>query len=79
MALVLLDANNFILGIIPDSLGLLLFGVVMILAAALMRRVLTRNDERQEIEKFERTENQTIKDQNIAQKMRGQSKQAICR
>ncbi len=52
MAVFLLDVNNFILGVIPDSLGLLLFGVVMILAAVLMRRVLSRNDERHKIEQF---------------------------
>lgn len=77
MALVLLDADNFILGLIPDSLGLLLFGVVMILAAALTRRILSRSDKQQEIEKSEqRTKIQTVNNQNVAQTI---SEQAVGR
>lgn len=53
----LLDAadGNLLLGFVPDSLGSLIFGVILIALAVGLRRLFKRNDERQTIEKFERT------------------------
>ena len=55
MSAILFDAtnNNLILGFMPESLGLLIFGVAMISFAVGLRRILSRNDERQAVEKFE--------------------------
>ncbi len=57
MSAILLDAtnSNLILGFIPESLGLLIFGVALILLAAILRRIFNRNEEHQRIEKYERT------------------------
>ena len=61
MPTILLDANNnnLILGFMPESLGLLIFGVALILFAVGLRRIFNRNDERQTIEKFERRTEKT--------------------
>lgn len=55
MSAILLDAtnNNLILGFIPESLGLLIFGVALILFAVILRRIFNRNEEHQRIEKYE--------------------------
>ena len=61
MSAILLDAvnSNLLLGYLPESLGLLIFGVAMISFAVGLRRILSRNDERQAVEKFEQTAEKT--------------------
>ena len=56
MLAILFDATNgnLLLGFMPESLGLLIFGVAMILFAVGLRRILTKNDERRAVEEFER-------------------------
>jgi hypothetical protein len=53
MLAILLDAmnGNLLLGFMPESLGLLIFGVTLIFSAVGLRRILNRNDERQAVEK----------------------------
>jgi membrane protein implicated in regulation of membrane protease activity len=55
MSAILLDAmnGNLLLGFMPESLGLLIFGIALIFFAVVLRRVLSRNDERQAVGKFE--------------------------
>jgi hypothetical protein len=54
--MILFDAtnNNLILGFMPESLGLLIFGVALILFAVGLRRIFNRNDEQQSVKNFER-------------------------
>jgi hypothetical protein len=56
MSAILFDAtgNNLILGFMPESLGLLIFGVALILFAVGLRRIFDRNDDRQAVKEFER-------------------------
>ena len=56
MSMILFDAtnNNLILGFMPESLGLLIFGVALILFAVGLRRIFNRNDEQQSVKNFER-------------------------
>lgn len=53
MPVILFDATNgnLLLGFIPESLGLLIFGVVLVTFAVGLRRIFNRKDERQAIEK----------------------------
>ena len=55
MSAILLDTvnSNLLLGFMPESLGLLIFGVSLIFFAVGLRRVLSKNDERRAVEKFE--------------------------
>ena len=55
MSAILLDAmnGNLLLGFMPESLGLLIFGVTLIFFAVGLRRIMNRNDERQAVGKFE--------------------------
>jgi hypothetical protein len=55
MLAILLDAmsGNLLLGFMPESLGLLIFGVALIFSAVALRRILNRNDERQAVGKLE--------------------------
>jgi hypothetical protein len=57
MSAILLDAanNNLILGFVPESLGLLIFGVALILFAVVLRRIFNRNEEHQTVKKVEQT------------------------
>ncbi len=60
MSVILLDAasGNLLLGFMPESLGLLIFGFALVVFAVGMRRILDRKDERQLIEESKRkTEN----------------------
>jgi len=60
MSAILLDVmnGNLLLGFMPESFGLLLFGAALIFFAVGLRRILSRNDERQAVEKLEqKTEN----------------------
>lgn len=61
MSVVLLDAmnGNLLLGFMPESFGLLVFGVALIFFAVILRRILSKNDKRQAIEKFEQTAEKT--------------------
>ena len=61
MSVILLDAmnGNLLLGFMPESLGLLIFGVALIFFAVILRRVLSKNDERRAVEKFEQTAEKT--------------------
>ena len=61
MLAILLDAmnGNLLLGFMPESLGLLIFGVMLIFSAVGLRRILSRNDKRQAVEKFEQTAEKT--------------------
>ena len=61
MSAILLEAlnGNLLLGFMPESLGLLIFGVALIFFAVGLRRILSRNDERQAVEKFERKTEKT--------------------
>lgn len=56
MLVILFDATNgnLLLGFMPESLGLLIFGVVLVIFAVGLRRMFDRKDERQAIEKSER-------------------------
>ncbi len=49
------SSNNLLLGFMPESLGLLIFGVALILFAVGLRRILDRNDDRQAVKEFEQT------------------------
>ena len=53
MAAILLEtaSGNLLLGFMPESLGLLVFGVALVVFAVGLRRVLDKNDERQAIKK----------------------------
>lgn len=57
MSITFLDAssNNLILGFMPEPLGLLIFGIVLILFAVGLRRIFNRNDEQEAGRKFEQT------------------------
>jgi hypothetical protein len=57
MSAILLDAtgNNLILGFMPESLGLLIFGVALILFAVGLRKIFNLNDERKSFKNFEQT------------------------
>jgi len=57
MSTILFDSagGNLLLGFIPESLGLLIFGVALVVFALCLRRILNRNDEHRAVEKFERT------------------------
>ncbi len=57
MSVTFLDAtnNNLILGFMPEPLGLLIFGVALILFAVGLRRILDRKDDRQAVKEFEQT------------------------
>ncbi len=56
MTAILFDATNgnLLLGFMPESLGLLIFGVAMIFFAVALRRVLDKNDERRAAEEIRR-------------------------
>jgi hypothetical protein len=55
MSAILLDVmnGNLLLVFMPESLGLLIFGVTLVFSAVGLRRILNRNDKRQAIRKFE--------------------------
>lgn len=57
MSLTFLDAigSNLILSVMPEPLGLLIFGVALILFAGGLRRIFDRNDDRRAIREFEQT------------------------
>lgn len=57
MSTTFLDAtsNNLILGFMPEPLGLLIFGILLILFAVGLRRIFNRNDEQNSVENFEQT------------------------
>ncbi len=57
MSTILFDAtgNNLILGFMPESLGLLIFGVALILFAVGLRRIFDRHDEQNAVKNFEQT------------------------
>jgi len=43
--LILIQSKNLLLGIMPESIGMFLFGAVMILIAVGLRKVLGQDDE----------------------------------
>ncbi len=53
MLVILFDATNgnLLLGFLPESLGLLIFGVALVTFAVGLRRIFNRRDERQATEK----------------------------
>jgi uncharacterized membrane protein YidH (DUF202 family) len=57
MSVILFDttSGNLLLGYIPESLGLLIFGVALVVFALCLRRIFDRNDEHRAVEKFEQT------------------------
>ncbi len=57
MSTILFDtaSGNLLLGFIPESLGLLIFGVALVVFAVCLRRVFDRNDKQRAVEKFEQT------------------------
>lgn len=61
MSEIFLDAtgNNLILGFMPEPLGLLIFGVALVLFAVVLRRIFNRSDERESVKNFERTAEKT--------------------
>lgn len=56
MLVILFDATNgnLLLGFMPEALGLLIFGVVLVTFAVGLRRMFDRKDERRAVEKSER-------------------------
>ena len=43
--LILIESNNLLLGVVPESLGMFLFGAAMILIAIGLRKILRQDDE----------------------------------
>ncbi len=43
--LILVESNNLLLGIVPESLGMFIFGAAMIIIAVGLRKVLGRDNE----------------------------------
>lgn len=56
MLVILFDVTNgnLLLGFMPEALGLLIFGVVLVTFAVGLRRMFDRKDERRAVEKSER-------------------------
>ena len=61
MSVILFDttSGNLLLGYIPESLGLLIFGVALLVFALCLRRIFDRHDEQRAVEKFEQTARNT--------------------
>lgn len=55
MTTILLDAadGNLLLGFVPESLGLLIFGIALIVLAVILRRIFKRSDEHQADKNFD--------------------------
>lgn len=55
MATILLNAadGNLLLGFMPESLGLLIFGVALVFIAVVLRRMFDRNDKQQAEKNFQ--------------------------
>lgn len=51
--------GSLLLGLIPDSLSLLIFGVTLIFFSVGLRKILSRNNERHAAEKFEQKPEKT--------------------
>lgn len=80
MSMVFLDAtNSFILGAMPESLDILIFGVLMILIAVGLRRVLSKIDEQQTDENLEPTAQKVISNQEISQTFGNRQKHQVQR
>lgn len=61
MSAILFDtaSGNLLLGFIPESFGLLIFGITLVVFALCLGRIFDRNDEDDAVEKFDQTARKT--------------------
>ena len=79
MSLTLFEAANGF-NFLPESLDILIFGLIMILSAVALRRILNRNDkQRTANENFERTTEKSLTSREISRNLRTRREQQVQR